>query len=186
MVLRLIDPPPDALETVRKYVLPAGDTTAHGAHELSTGKPQPIYNSSIQALDEKRLLAAAQLTGWQYILLSGSDSNRIDCVVEVTQAGDGKDKGSPLSPDVRYPAAYGEAINETIVKAEKIAGDYDLRMLRVPSVSLLAVWLHDAVKGDLLFPVPPAPTMLRKQSMFTEGELTEALRPLVNQRYVKG
>jgi len=186
MVLRLIDPPPDALETVRTYVLPAGDSTSKGARQLSTGKPQPIYNSSIQALDEKRLLAAAQLTGWQYILLKGSHSNRIDCVVEVTQVGDVKDKGSPLSPDVRYPAAYGEAINKAIIEAEKIADNYDLRMLRVPSVSLLTVWLHDPVKGDLLFPVSPAPTMLRGQAMFTEGELTEALRPLVDQRYVKG
>jgi len=186
MVLRLIDPPPDALEILRKNVLPAGDSTVDDAHQLSTGTPQPIYNSTIQALDESHLLAEARLTGWQYILLSGPKSDQIDSVVEVAQVGDIKDKGSPLSPDVRYPAAYGVAINNAITEAENVSSDYDLRMLRVPSVSLLAVWLHDDLKGDLLFPVYPAPTMLKQQSMFTETALTEALRPLIKQRYLKG
>ena len=127
------------------------------------------------------VLAAAHLTGWQYVLLAGPKADLVDGVVEVSLVADGETP--PLSVDTRYQRAYAEAINSTIALAETVPGDYGLRMLRVPSVYLVAVWLHGGPAGDLLFPVPPAPSMLRAHPMFTVAALTEALRPLALKRY---
>lgn len=178
MVLYISDtPPPAALELVRKEVVPRDDG-GPAARLLSAAAPQPIYTSTIDALLENHLTESARLTGWQYVLLAGPNADFLDGVVEVSIIDE-----EHLGGETRYGRAYAAAINQTIAIAEGVPGDYALRMLRVPSVYLFAVWLRNEASGDLLFPVPPATSALRAQPMYTEVALTAALRPLAEKRW---
>lgn len=158
-----------APETDGEPVVPAG--------EVRVAKPQPIYTSTIDALLDNRLLSDARLTGWQYVLVVNGEA---DGVAEVS--GTMGEPAAPLSFASMYPREYARAIADTIRHAEGIPGEYDLRMLRVPSLYLLAVWLRSSFTGDLLLPVPPAPNRLEEEPLFTEPALITALRAFALRR----
>jgi hypothetical protein len=144
---------------------------------LHVARPQPIYTSTIDALLENRLLSDARLTGWQYVLVLNGEA---DGVAEV--AGTKGEPAGPLSFASMYAREYARAVADTIAHAEAIPGDYALRMLRVPSLYLFAVWLRSGFTGDLLLPVPPAPNRLEEEPLFTEQALTTALRAFAMRR----
>ena len=179
MVLRLnVDSPSNAHSLLRQRLVFTGGIP-EGARELHVAPPQPIYSSTIDAVVEKRLLAEAHLTGWQYMLVIGDD---LAGVAEVSVSGPPPGEAEP-SFQVLYPAAYAEFVNTAIAEAERLAGDYELRILRVPSIYLIAVWL---VSEDehLLLPIHPAPFALREKTVWREAELTNAIHDLaMNRRY---
>ena len=57
------------------------------------------------------------------------------------------------------------------------ARHYELRLLRIPAVYAVALWLH-APDGDLLIPVSPAPPPLRANEPYDAAAFSAALRPL--------
>jgi hypothetical protein len=142
---------------------------------LDVARPYPIYTSTIPALLDEKFLGAAQLTGWHYPILAGESLQGLAEIASVDPQG-----SSDLSYASQYDSDYAEEIQQSILGAEGLPqvkeGDYELRILRAPSLVLLAVWLHGV--DDLLLPVAPAPTKLREKVAYTEDELTKALRPL--------
>lgn len=144
--------------------------------ELSVTEAQPIYTSDIDALLQGTLLAKATPAAWQYVLVAGDElQGVIELTAEKAKAGD------PKTFSVLRPPEYAVILNEAISRAERLEGDYELRILRVPAVSLTAVWLKGN-RNDLLLPlVPPSPQSLRRR-VLTAEQLTKELTPLAIQR----
>ena len=144
--------------------------------DLSVADPQPIYTSTINALLAGRLLADAYLSGWQYVLISGEQPQG---VIEVSDKPAGGE--SPMTFDVLRSREYAEAMNNVIRHAEEIEGEYDLRILRVPAIYLLAVWLQAGRENWLLPLVPPSSQSLMG-GIFSEGDLAKKLEHLASKR----
>jgi hypothetical protein len=176
MVLRSSDYAPASNIEMLKRRLAFRDNPPDGARELAAAAPQIIFTSTTEALFEGRLLEDAVPTAWQYVLVANGE---LAGVAEVSHSGPGGE--SPRSFDVLRPAKRAEAINKVVAIAETLPGEYEFRMLRVPNLYLLAVWLRNA-GCDLLLPVAPVPSVLGKIPIYTEQALIRALRPLAIQR----
>jgi hypothetical protein len=140
----------------------------------------PIYTTSAKALLLRKLLKLAKLTAWQYLVIEGESVRGAAEVVrrfsifrtKIDYAGS-------------YPAHYAERIVAAITTAEELpqvqARSYELRLLRAPDLSLLAVWLWRD-DDSLLLPIAPAPGGLVALQVMSEQELTETLTPLARRR----
>lgn len=150
-----------------------------GSPEIA--RPYPLYTSTIPALLEGRLLASAMLTAWSYPLFIGESPLGVAELAATSPDGEQQLRFAAL-----HPAEYAPPILEAIARAEgrpEVAHDvYEVRILRAPSVMLLAVWLHG--KQDLLIPITPRTidTGIETWSMTTEATLTESLRELAQVR----
>ncbi len=56
--------------------------------------------------------------------------------------------------------------------------DYELRLLKVPAVYLVALWLHGG-NEDILIPLGQPPAGLKKNRPYTEAGIIRALRATV-------
>jgi hypothetical protein len=143
---------------------------------LQIALPHPLYTAKIGDLDGK-FLASARRTAWQYVVVEGESPH------SVAETRWRASTGS-LVYAARYSRGYAEEMVRTIGTAEALpevaAADYELRILRAPSLSLLAVWLHGP--KDLILLIRRAPATLKDNVLITESELTAALRPLAEQR----
>lgn len=138
------------------------------AAPVGLSDPHPVYAASAQDILDGRVLAAAQLIGWRSIV---SKDGEPLAAAEV-------DNANALSNVNQGPFVTGTA--DAVIEAEQRfaedAHDYELRLLRIPAVYAIAIWLH-AEDSDVLIPVAPAPASLRAHEAMEEAAFTEALRP---------
>lgn len=175
MVLHSSDSPPLGNLAMLAERLAAPDPGIEGARKLEVAQPQEIYVSTTDALLRGLLLKEASPSAWQYMLIADNEP------AGVAEVSKGPDDDVPRSFDIVHSAEYAAAMNETVTLAEALPGQYKFRILRVPNVYLLAVWLSSP-GGELLLPVRPVPTNLEGARIFTEAALTDALVPLATQR----
>lgn len=137
--------------------------------------PWPVFSSSLEDVlaSNGRLLKAARRTSWQYVVFEG---DRVVALAEVAHK-------RSLRYASQQSAELANAVLETVQKAKELAtrSDYELRILRVPDLYLLAVWLH-APNSDLLIPVSPFTDVLGDGTVFTEEQAIAALKPLAQVR----
>ena len=98
------------------------------------------------------------------------DAERVLASVEL--AGDAGE--SPLLNGGPYVAATATAIDELERLPEVAAGDYELRLLKVPALHVAAAWLVGGHR--LVVPLAPAPSFLEAGHRYTEEEFVAALR----------
>lgn len=134
--------------------------------ELTLVAPHRMYTLRLDALLE-RGLAGASFTGWRFLVL---DRERVVASTEL--AGDSGE--SPLMNGGPYVASTAAAIDELERLPEVAAGDFELRLLKVPGLHVVAAWLA----GDqrLAVPLAPAPGFLEAGRPYTEPEFAAALR----------
>jgi len=189
MPLRLPPPPPAGLEIVTAGLNRFLSTQSSAARALSVGSEEDAYSSLAAAVPhlvyfvglddvaQSRMLSAARPTSWRYILLKGDYAY---AAAEVTINEDGELGG--FSHVDRGPFA------ENIVAAVELAeitdtargGDYELRLLSVPALYLVALWLHGA--DDLILPLAPAPGALEAERVYTEDQIFTELAELIERR----
>ena len=155
-------------QDLRSLGSPSGELLVHETFRL--------YNTTRSALFSNAFLKSAVPTAWLYVLGSAEHA-----VAELSTA---RPDGVPgLTYAGLYPHDYGSALLNAAVRARELAAQttsfYDLRVLRAPSLSLLAIWLHGP--EDLLLPIY-APDSLQDRGIVTESELVETLLPLAEQR----
>ena len=59
--------------------------------------------------------------------------------------------------------------------------DYEARLYRVPALSLLAVWLHNAAALDLFVPIGRTPAGLEPNRVYEDGEFMTQVREAATQ-----
>jgi hypothetical protein len=147
------------------------------ASRYRAARPHPIFTASIDDLLDRRLLANAKLTAWQYVVLQGSSPYGVSEIVRNPQGG--------FSYAASYPPECAKSFIRTISRAEsspQVAKyHYELRILRIPTLLTVAVWLHDP-RHDLLLPVQPAATVLKGKYRLSEKAFTNLLIPVAQKR----
>lgn len=163
MSIHLPTAPPEAVNALREH-LSSLPTAPVGLSGLLA-----VYSASARDVLDERVLEAATLTAWQTIVSKAGEA------VATAEVG----------ADLRLPhvqeGAFVEGITEAVRRVEeRFAGDnrdYELRLLRIPAVYAVALWLH-ADDADVFVPVAPAPQDLRANASYGAVAFTSALRPI--------
>ena len=189
MPLRLPPSPPLGLEVITAALEGLLSTQSPAARALSVGRdedastglaavaPHLVYFVGLEDVAQGRMLSAARPTSWRYILVKGDEAC---AAAEVTIAEDGH-LGSFSHVD-RGPFAQNIVAAVELAEITEAArgGDYELRLLSVPSLYLVALWLHGA--EDLLLPLEPAPGDLETVHFYTQEQIFSELSELIERR----
>jgi hypothetical protein len=187
MPLRLPPPPPEGPEIISTVLRGLLSTRSPAARALSgvveegpgltAAAPHLVYFVGLDDVARGEVLSAARPTSWRYILLEG---DRVHAAAELSLDDYGGVEGFShvdAGPFVESMVA-GVSFAEW-VEADR-GGDYEMRLLSVPSLYLVALWLHGA--HDLLVPLAPAPGGLDPKRAYTEEEMFSALGELIARR----
>jgi len=143
--------------------------------ELAVADPHQSYVVSLNDLASGRMLSAARLTTWRYLIVHGSNA-----VAEAELNADEK-AGKALDFLALHQSPFANETLEALHRAEELQqvkeNDYELRYLKIPAVYLAAVWLHGK-SDDILIPLPPPPTGVRANEPYSERQLINALKSL--------
>jgi hypothetical protein len=147
---------------------------------LWSTEPYAVHTASRADLDQS-FLKTARLTAWHYLLADQDDN--VHSLVEVAVLG----KGEGLSYAALRPRDYADmmvaAIEGARLRPEAEAQQYELRILRVPDLSFLGVWLHTEEQiHDLVIPILGSSPDYEANIVMTEGDLVKALRPIADRR----
>lgn len=197
MPLRFSEPPPTAGEVARSSLERlAVDgrlnlTTVFGkrVEELQLGQGYPLYNLGADTVLERRPLAVAVLTGWQFPLREGDGS-----IIALEELASDRETGqlelygvhavSPLTSPLTDLGAYAASID--MPDAET---DWTLRILRIPGLYVRALWFHDEQDAithpgdaDRLSVITPRPRSRRGRRALTWQELLDRLNRVARRR----
>src|SRR5262249_58641349 len=123
--------------------------------------PHRIYTAGLDGL-LNRGLDGAVFTGWRYLV---ADRDRVVASAEL--AGDAGE--SPLLLGGPYVASTAAAIDELEQLPEVTTSDFELRLLKVPALHIVAAWLV----GDqqLVDPLRPPPHLLAARRPYSHNDL---------------
>lgn len=198
MALKLATPPATALPAVtsaldrlagRTVNSLGGGGAAIGPRSLAVAErnamtssvPHPVYQLTLADLAEGRGLDAARRVGWRYLLEDGSHQ-----VLGFAETSDEAADGVQLR--ALNTGRFGQATRDAVEAAEHLGfvarDDFEVRVLRVPALSLNALWLagdRDTVE-DALVPLSPTPAEILPGAPTRAAELLDKLRPLARRR----
>jgi hypothetical protein len=167
--------PPGALDAVRETLTSTQRFPRRRGGALSLSSPHPVFEIPLDRLArEDRPLEAAEPVGWRALL---EEDKRVVAAVELPAAEAGRasalvNRGPFVESTV---AALTAAEGHDRVASEK----FELRLLRVNALYLVALWLHAAEKGSGLFiPLEPAPAPLEAGRVYEGSEFEAALSEL--------
>ena len=144
---------------------------------LAAAAPHLVYCLGLDDVVEGRFLAAAKATNWRYILLEGNNAPAAAGLAINDEGEVGGfayvDRG-PFVESTGVATALAEGLESVQER------DYELRLLSVPSLYLVALWLHG--EDNLLLPLAPAPGGLESLQPYTEEQLFAALQELIERR----
>ena len=168
-------------DLLRAKQVPFGMRAEIHAEALAHSEPHPVFVATLDDLASGKLLAAAKQTGWRYLLVQNDE-----VVAEAELAGGRrgakgakgtKPKGLEFAGLTHGP--FTGATVDGLHAAERLPqiakADYELRLLKVPAVYLVALWLHGGPE-DILIPMGNPPGGLKKNKPYSEAHVIRALR----------
>lgn len=149
---------------------------------LQSTESYPIYTLSCEASPKRVSIRSAKLTAWHYVLVE--DDLHVHSLVELAVLGPG---GEALSYAALRPREYAEMMVEAIDHASKLPEaalqDYELRVLRAPSLSFLGVWLHtEEWFHDWFIAIGDGEPDYGKKQVMNETKLTTVLGEIADRR----
>lgn len=121
---------------------------------LQLAEPQQVFTLDLTGLVAGKGLDAARPTGWRYLVQEG---DKVLASAETVAGPRGEQVFSAFN-ESRFVDSSAKAIRAVREIPEVEQGGFELRLLNVPGLYVLALWLHDAQgKGDLLVPLAPSP-----------------------------
>jgi hypothetical protein len=163
---------------VRQKKMPSGMTVELRPEELAHSEPHPVFVATLDDLVAGKLLAAAKQTSWRYLLVQG-DAPVAEAELAAARPGKQRAKGKDLEFLGLTHGPFTKATVDALSAAEELPqvarADYELRLLKVPALYLVALWLHGADE-DILVPIGDPPGGLEKNKPYSEAEIVRALR----------
>ena len=170
-------------ELLRQKKFPSGMRGEMHLEKLSHSEPHPVFYAPLDALAGGKLLEAATQASWRYLLVQ-DDAAIAEAELSAGRPGAKGAGAKPLEFLGLTQGPFTAATIETLGAAEKLpqvaTADYELRLLKVPAVYLVALWLHGA-KDDILVPMGDPPGGLKKNRPYTEAAVIKALRGIAEQ-----
>jgi hypothetical protein len=187
MGLLISDPPKESLAALRdslNTLAARGSFSDRGLREarpeqISATVPHAVFNLTLAAAREGKA-DAARLTGWRFLL---AVDEHVLASAETRSEG-----GLQTFSHVNAGPFVGGTV-EALAVAEKVAEaderQLELRLLNVPAVYLMSVWLQPSgggQEGDAVFvPIAPAPTGLEANRVYEQSDFLDALRSIAQQ-----
>ena len=164
MPLHLPDPPPGVPDNVRSKLHAFADgskfTTKalRGAHKdrLDLSTPHEVFTMGLDDVASGAGLDRARSVGWRYLVEEGG---QLIASAETTLAPDGTHEVSQFN-EGPFVAETDKAVKAVRKLPQLEAAGFELRLLRIPALYVMALWLH-APATDLLVPLAPSP--IRKE-----------------------
>jgi hypothetical protein len=183
MPIEVPQPPDDVVEAVR---LTVGRRSRPRARRLrralgaapapaSVSTPQRVYAVGLEALagPPGTIEDAARPTGWRFLVERPQAPIAAAEVHDATRA---------TVPAQLTEGAHVRSTAAGLRAAEGLApvqdAEFELRLLRVPALHLLAHWLHATDRDDLFVPIAPAPRPFDAARAYPEREFAEAAAAL--------
>ncbi|HEY0426623.1 MAG TPA: hypothetical protein VGC76_02340 [Pyrinomonadaceae bacterium] len=177
MSLKTGNPPEKALEVIAE----AANKLVYSTHESALGAleggtesaelaaPLEVYTLNLPDVIDKNL-ENSKSTGWRYTILR---ENEPVAAAEVN-ASNGE--------DVRFShfnsGPFVEQLVRTLIRAENLEivadEDYEARVLKIPALYVMALWLHGE-SDDFLIPMRPTSEKLDAGKSYLPEELFERL-----------
>ena len=138
--------------------------------------PHPVYEVALKDLASGKGLTKAKLVSWRYLLSDGESTS----VAEVSEPK--TKKQAPAFAMLNRGPFVGSLV-ETVEKATKskalAKSSYELAVLHIPALYVLALWLRGSGKSakNVVIPLAPAPASLTAGKSYSEDELVAALEP---------
>jgi len=179
MALQVPDPPEQGLGIINEALssaiqqpsVAASAVTEAAPEDLAAAAPHRVYFVGLSDLVEGRLLSAAKLKGWRYLIFNQDQP----MVAAELQAGGDEVRFSNIN---RGPFVEGAVEGVTFAESLDIVHreDFELRALEISPLYFVSLWLHGP--QDLLIPLRPAPDEIEPLRVYEEAELIGRLRGL--------
>jgi hypothetical protein len=146
------EPPQDVATAAAAHEIPGALQPRAGAGGAAPPAAQPVFTAGMDAIVEHagnvgRVANAP--TSWRY----ASEVGGAPRVFEFAAKGTPGKAQTPRVGDDRFTPAIRHALTTAQDDPRVRAHDFEARLLRVPALKLLAVWLHGAGTNDLFVPV---------------------------------
>ena len=160
MPLHLPDPPHGVHDKVRSKLHAFADASKFSTQALRSARkdqldvstPHQVFIMGLDDISSGAGLDRAQPVGWRYLI---EEAGRLIASAETTPAPDGTQEVSQFT-EGPFVAATDKAV-KAIRKLPKLeAAGYELRLLRIPALYVMALWLNSP-ENDLLIPLEPSP-----------------------------
>jgi hypothetical protein len=175
-------PPDDAVEAVRQSLArrtPQRRWRRRGAASAPTSvsAPQRVYTVGLEALAGAQAVeGTARATGWRFL---------VEEAKEPVAAAEVQDQAGAAIPAQLTEGAFVRSTAEGLSAAEALGpvqeAAFELRLLRVPALYLVALWLHSPGRDDLFIPLEPAPAPFEARRPYKEPEFAELTTGLARQ-----
>jgi hypothetical protein len=181
MPLRISTTPPAATHAVRAVLtdmaVQAQFRTAQlrraAPQDLGLAAPHGVYTLALDDIAQRRGLAAAQFSGWRYLV---QDGDRTIASAEATAGQDGAPPAFSQLNEGPFSSGTADAIQYAEALPQLRQDTFELRLLRIPALYVVALWLkEDSGTVDLIIPVAPAPPQLRAESVYIPADFFAAL-----------
>ncbi len=179
MTLHTPDLPEPALRAIQAGVERLADRPEYGDRALGgadpatleAAVPHDVYTLGLDAIAEGKGLGSAEPVGRRVLVMEGE---RAVAAAELTDPEGGEGFSATEGPYTETTAQTVQEVEGWPVVAD---GEYDLRVLRLPALYLMALWLKDRDgDADLLVPLDPAPTGIEAGRGYPADELLGQLR----------
>lgn len=153
----------------------AAEIAAADPVNLATAAPHQVFFVGLRDIAAGRLLSAAHLKGWRYIVFEGE---RPLAAAELSGGGEAVSFSNfnrgPFVVSTVEGVGRAEGLEE--VREE----EFELRLLDIPGLYVVALWLHGA--RDLIIPLPPTREGLTPFAVYEEDAVLERLRAPAERR----
>jgi hypothetical protein len=142
--------------------------------ELSLEAPHEIYTLGLDQLQAATPdLAGAQATGWRFLLEQGGQAV---AAAETGIDAEGAHRFALVNSGP-FVASTAAALRQAQQFAGAAGGEvFEPRLLHVPALYAMALWLHGASGTDVVLPLRPTPATVDPERRYSLEEYLAALR----------
>jgi hypothetical protein len=187
MPIRYATAPPNGSETVRAGLerMAARENKPAALrginfNALTLTPPHAIYDLRADEIAKGGGLETAHESGFRYHVAADGGSV---AAAEVHTDTSGR---ASLLANLNY-GPFVESTAQGFSKVEALdavsKGSYEARILRFSAIGLMAIWLKSDPGGsDIIYPLAPAPPMLKADQPYTVDAFLSAIRPMAEKR----
>ena len=185
MTLRVAEPTRESIEAVQHNLSELAGRSAFRGRALgrinpldvALAAPHDVYSLGLDQLAEGASIDSAHPVGRRFMVMDGE---RPVASAEVAGREDGSGFQANEGP---FVAATARAIEQAEQDPELADGRFELRVLRIPALYLMALWLKDENgDDDVVIPLDPAPAPLESGRRYRPEEVLAELAPVAHER----
>jgi hypothetical protein len=189
MTLATLTPPPHAVSVINRLTqrpltgaqMPRTDAKLKLSHlaQASVLSSLPVYVSQLHDVTASNLLVHARLISWLFFLRH-ADEPIVSAEIKADDA-----QANPLIGLRRGPYEANLASALTVAQNDRrlSAIPSEVRLLRIPALSVFAVWLNtENFREDLLVPISPCIPQLQANHVYSASDLAVTLAPMATQK----